>query len=209
MSGEWAATLTGRTMARFAPRLLAISAPASIAARSPETTTWPGELRLATTKVPCGAAASRSSGRRASSRPMRAAIAPSRPSPDACISSPRRRTRRTPSSSESTSAATKRGVLAHRVAGGEGRSRDDATRPRRLARARPRGSRSMPRAGRAGRSRSGPADRPDRPRRATRSTRSGRHRRGEDGRCCGRGRGEIPAHAHGLRALAGEDEGDR
>ena len=32
---------------------------------------------------------------------------------------------------------------------------------------------------------------------------------GEDGCGSGRGRGEIPAHAHRLRALAGEDEGDR
>ena len=31
----------------------ASSAPASTAARSPETTTWPGALRLATTKMPC------------------------------------------------------------------------------------------------------------------------------------------------------------
>ena len=52
MSGEWAATLTGSTMARFAPSSLASSAPASMAARSPETTTWPGALRLATTNVP-------------------------------------------------------------------------------------------------------------------------------------------------------------
>ena len=32
MSGEWAATLTGRTMARFAPSSFAIAAPASMAA---------------------------------------------------------------------------------------------------------------------------------------------------------------------------------
>ena len=53
MSGEWAATETGRTMARLAPSAFAISAAASIAARSPETTTWPGELRFATAKMPC------------------------------------------------------------------------------------------------------------------------------------------------------------
>ena len=53
MSGEWAATDTGRTMARFAPSDLASSAPASMAGRSPETTTWPGAFRLATTKMPC------------------------------------------------------------------------------------------------------------------------------------------------------------
>ena len=48
-----------------------------------------------------------SSGSRASSRPMSAAIAPSRPWPEACISRPRSRTRRRPSSSESAPAATR------------------------------------------------------------------------------------------------------
>ena len=57
MSGEWAATLTGSTMARLAPSSFAIAAPASMAARSPDTTTWPGALRLATTKVPWAEAA--------------------------------------------------------------------------------------------------------------------------------------------------------
>jgi len=52
INGEWAATDTGRTMTRFAPRLLPISTAASIAGRSPDTTTWPGEFRLATPKTP-------------------------------------------------------------------------------------------------------------------------------------------------------------
>ena len=56
MSGEWAATETGRTIARLAPSAFAISAAASIAARSPDTTTWPGELRFATAKTPCAEA---------------------------------------------------------------------------------------------------------------------------------------------------------
>ena len=48
-----------------------------------------------------------SSGRRASSRPMIAAIRPSRPAPEACISRPRSRTRRTPSARSSAPAATR------------------------------------------------------------------------------------------------------
>ena len=106
ISGECAATDTGRTMARFAPSVRASSAPASTAARAPETTTWPGAFRFATTKMPCAEAAATSSGSRASSRPMRAAIAPSRPPPDACMRRPRSRTSRMPSASEMTPAAT-------------------------------------------------------------------------------------------------------
>ena len=79
MSGEWAATDTGSTIARLAPSALASSAPASMAARSPETTTWPGELRLATANDAVRGRRATSSGSRASSRPMIAAIAPSRP----------------------------------------------------------------------------------------------------------------------------------
>ena len=107
ISGECAATLTGSTMARLAPSSLAMVAPASMAARSPETTTWPGALRLATTNVPRAVAPATSSGSLASSSPMRAAIAPSRPCPEACIRRPRSRTSRTPSSREMTPAATK------------------------------------------------------------------------------------------------------
>ena len=62
ISGEWAATDTGRTMARFAPSVRASSAPASIAGRSPDTTTWPGAFRFATTKMPCVEAPATSSG---------------------------------------------------------------------------------------------------------------------------------------------------
>ncbi len=52
ISGEWAATLTGSTMARLAPNSRAFSAAPSTAARSPLTTIWPGELRLAMVKTP-------------------------------------------------------------------------------------------------------------------------------------------------------------
>ncbi len=106
INGEWAATLTGSTIARFAPSSFAVSAPASMARRSPDTTTWPGEFRFATTNVPWAEALAMRSGSFASSSPMSAAIAPSRPCPEACMSSPRWRTRRTPSASDTTRPAT-------------------------------------------------------------------------------------------------------
>ena len=106
MSGEWAATDTGRTMARFAPSSFASSAAASIAARSPDTTIWPGEFRFATAKTPCFDAPSTRAGTEASSRPRIAAIAPSRPAPLACIRRPRSRTRRMPSGRLSALEAT-------------------------------------------------------------------------------------------------------
>ncbi len=56
MSGECAATLTGSTMPRRAPRSLAAAAAASTAARCPLMTIWPGELRLATVRMPAAAA---------------------------------------------------------------------------------------------------------------------------------------------------------
>ena len=46
ISGEWAATDTGSSMARFAPSSFAIASDASTAARSPETTTWPGRVAV-------------------------------------------------------------------------------------------------------------------------------------------------------------------
>ena len=52
ISGEWAATDTGSSMARLAPSSFAIASDASTAGRSPETTTWPGEFRFATPKTP-------------------------------------------------------------------------------------------------------------------------------------------------------------
>ena len=67
--------------------------------------------------------ASTSSGSRASSRPMSAAIAPSRPAPLACIRRPRSRTRRTRVRELQGAGGDEGAVLAHRVAGGEGRVR--------------------------------------------------------------------------------------
>jgi hypothetical protein len=106
MSGECAATETGSTMARFAPSPFASSAAASIAARSPDTTIWPGEFRFATANTPCFDAPSTRAGTEASSRPRIAAMAPSRPAPLACIRRPRSRTRRIPSGSDNALAAT-------------------------------------------------------------------------------------------------------
>ena len=96
----------GRTMARLAPMPFAIAAAASIAARSPDTTTWPGAFRFATANTPCADARSTSSGIAASSSPRIAAIAPSRPEPLACMRIPRSRTRRRPSGSVNALAAT-------------------------------------------------------------------------------------------------------
>ena len=107
ISGEWAATETGSSMARFAPSSFAMPSAASTAGRSPLTTTWPGELRFATPKMPCSPACATSSGRRSSSRPMIAAMRPSRPAPEACIFWPRIRTRRTASARSSAPAATR------------------------------------------------------------------------------------------------------
>ena len=116
MSGEWAATETGSTIARLAPSDFAISAPASMAGRSPDTTTWPGALRLATTNTPCAEAPSTSSGSRASSRPMIAAIAPSRPWPG-CLHQPAALADEADAVLEVERAGgDERGVLAHRVA---------------------------------------------------------------------------------------------
>ena len=120
ISGEWAATDTGSSMARFAPSSFAIARDASIAGRSPETTTWPGEFRLATPNTPCSEARATSSGRRSSSRPMTAAIRPSRPgarrlhllAADAHEADGVREVQR--------AGGDQGRVLAHRVPGGEG-----------------------------------------------------------------------------------------
>ncbi len=70
----------------------------STAATSPETTTWPGELKLAGTTTPASSDASRQTpSTTASSSPSTAAIVPGRARPDSSISSPRRRTVRTAS----------------------------------------------------------------------------------------------------------------
>ena len=166
MSGEWAATLTGSTMARFAPSSRAIAAPASIAARSP------GHDDLAR-RVPVGhdeRAVRRGRGHQlgklrvveADQRGHRAvaALAGRLHQPAALADEPDAVLERQDAGGD------ERRVLAHRVAGREGRARGRQARRPPIARASPRGSRSRPPAGPAGRSRSGPAARPGRPRRA-------------------------------------------
>ena len=81
-------------------------AAASIAARSPETTTWPGEFRFATPKTPCADARSTSSGSAGVVEADDRGHAPVAARPEACISRPRSRTSRTPSASERALAAT-------------------------------------------------------------------------------------------------------
>ena len=154
-------------------------------------------------------ARSTSSGSRASSRPMIAAIAPSRPGPDACIRRPRSRTSRTPSASEITPAATnaeywpiewpaaKRGRVvdrrasAHRSRSG-GQVGDRGREERRLGVLGP-----VEVLGRAV-----PGERLiGSPRAASASAKTAA--------AAGRGGGEGPAHPDRLRALAGEHEGVR
>ena len=208
MSGEWAATLTGSSMARFAPSAFAMPSAASTAARSPETTTWPGELRFATPKTPCSPACATSSGRRASSRPMMAAIRPSRPAPDDCISWPRVRTRRTASSRSRAPAATRAvywPIEWPAAKAGSGMSTPSCVP------ALPHGREVGDRGGEEG----GlgvlgavqvllgalPGEAAD-------GLAEGGVGGGEDGGGRGRGLGEGAAHADELAALAGKDEGD-
>ena len=105
-----------------------------------------------------------SSGIRASSRPMIAAIAPSSPEPDACMARPRARTSRMPSSREMTPAATSAlywPIEWPAAKAGTGAER----RPRPSPHGGPRGSRSTRRGSRAAPARSGRATRRDHPRR--------------------------------------------
>ena len=166
ISGEWAATETGRIDDLAGAELLRDRRrrPRS-PARSPETTTWPGEFRLATPKTPCGRGPRDELRERARRRGRG-----SRPSP-------RRGRRRTPASADrargrggrrprarSRSAATRAEYWpiewpAAKAGGG----RVDAERPP-SARGRRPGTRSRRRAAPAGRSRSGRG-----PRRARRS----------------------------------------
>ncbi len=124
ISGEWAATETGRTMARLRAEGLrdlggGLDRGAFAARRRP----GPGRSGWRRRRRRGPRPPATSSGRRASSRPMSAAIAPSRPAPDACIRRPRSRTRRTPSARRDRAGRDERRVLAHRVAGGERRLR--------------------------------------------------------------------------------------
>ena len=87
ISGEWAATETGSSIARLAPSSLASSS-GGLDRRPLARRRRPGRAscgwRRRTPRRP--PARSTSSGSRSSSRPMIAAIRPSRPAPEACIS---------------------------------------------------------------------------------------------------------------------------
>src|SRR5688572_17871729 len=99
MSGEWNAPETGRRSARFAPAALNAGRAASTASTSPETTTWPGELKLAATTVPAPdlVTSAHTASTWSPARPSTAAIAPGRTRPASAMSSPRRRTTRSAS----------------------------------------------------------------------------------------------------------------
>ena len=106
------------------------SAAASMAARSPDTTTWPGALRLATPNDAVGRRrARRAPGVAPSSRPRIAAIG--------AVASGAGRLHQPAALADEADAVLERedlggdegGVLAHRVAGGECRSRGVRPRP--------------------------------------------------------------------------------
>ena len=96
----------GRYLAAAADRdraLVLLKQAAATFRASPEITICPGQLRLAI----CAPCAAHAAAVAASSSPITAAIAPGFRSQAACISSPRRRTRRRPSSKEKTPAAAR------------------------------------------------------------------------------------------------------
>ncbi len=99
MSGEWNAPLTGSRIARLAPAALASSQACFTASTSPEITICPGALKFAgTTSRSAVLAAAHTSTTFAASSPRIAAMVPGRALPAPCMSSPRRRTRRSASS---------------------------------------------------------------------------------------------------------------
>jgi len=116
ISGEWEAMLTSSRTARLAPAAVARATPRSSASVSPEITTWPGQLSLASTSGrPVSWLAWVQIARTPSAaRPRIAAMAPGWRSPASFISRPRSRTRRSPSAKESALAAA-RAVISPRL----------------------------------------------------------------------------------------------
>ena len=105
ISAQWKGALTGSSIARFAPRALAISTARSTAALSPETTTCAGSLSFAASQTsPCAASAATASTA-ARSSPSTAAIAPRPTGTASCIACPRSRSIRAVSSSRIAPAA--------------------------------------------------------------------------------------------------------
>ena len=104
ISGEWLATLTVRRAALRAPTVLLISRAKTRAGITPDSTIWPGALRLATEISPCSRAWSTMSCTCSSVRPMTAPMPPSMPR--SCMIRPRSRTSRMAVSKSIASAAT-------------------------------------------------------------------------------------------------------
>ncbi len=109
INGLWAAMLTARGIILRAPPASAARMAASMPILSPEITTWPGQLSLATWAMPPLSAAARAqiSANFSSSSPKTAAIRPGDSWPACFISRPRSRTRRSPSSRLRAPAATR------------------------------------------------------------------------------------------------------
>src|SRR5512138_2155196 len=106
ISGVCEGTLTASFTALRTPRSPSSASARSTAAACPPITICPGELWLAGTTMPSCDASRQTSSTSASSAPITAAIAPLPAGAASCISCPRRRTRRAPSSSDSAPAET-------------------------------------------------------------------------------------------------------
>jgi hypothetical protein len=201
MSGEWAATETGRTIARLAPSAFASSRPASMAGTLAGDDDLARRVAVGDDEDAVRRGAGDELGQTASSSPMSAAIAPSRPWPDACISRPRSRTRRIAVAERRAPAATSAEYWPIECpAANAGTGRRSVGRPALAERLedRDRGGedRGLGVLRRSSWSRAVPAERRDRCRRAPRR----RPRRQRPRRGLG---GEGAGHADGLRALAG------
>ena len=141
---------------------------------------------------------------------MRAAIAPSRPWPDACISRPRSRTSRTPSARSSAPAATSAEYWP--IEWPAAKAGVGAVEARRRPSARGCASRiAIDAASSAGWAFSVRSRRSAGPSQASALIGSPRaaSAAAKTAAAAGEDAARIPAHAHRLRALAGEDEGDR
>ena len=199
---------TGSSIARFAPRLFAMPRAASTAGRSPLTTTWPGELRFATPKMPWrrGLLDERREARVVEADDRgHAALAARARGLHLLAADPHQ----ADGVGEVEGAGgDEGGVLAHRVAGGERGLRDVHAQ---LVPALLDGLEVGDRGGEQGRlAVLGPVELllGTLPREAGDGLAEGGIGGGEHGGGGGGGLGEGAAHADGLAALAGEHEGD-
>ena len=105
---QWNGAETLSITARLIPRAVAMPIARSTAGRSPESTTWPPPLSLATSQTaPPDSCAAASATDRAASRsvPISAAMAPAPGATASCIASPRRRSSRAASATDRLPAA--------------------------------------------------------------------------------------------------------